>query len=393
MPTIGKIVPIYDLEAEANSISLYFHLPFCTKKCAYCHFYVLPNKDPLHHLLLEGLTLDLELWAPQLVGKKIISIYFGGGTPSLLHPAAISTLLDKVKAIIPFDRDSIEITLEANPETVSHGRMQEFASAGINRASIGIQTLDDALLAKLGRTHRAATAIGAVETAAQAGLKNVSIDLMYDIPGQTLASWQHTLHQIGNLPISHLSLYNLTIEPHTVFFKYREKLLKELPDAESSARMYESAVEILNARGLEQYEISAFARQGLYSRHNVGYWIARPFLGFGPSAFSYWEGSRFRSIAHLHRYVHALREHRSPIDFSEKLSPPQHRRELLAIAMRLRAGVDLEAFEQKHGQLDTALYAALGNLQVDGLVEKREGRIALTERGVLFYDTVAIEIV
>ena len=346
----------------------------------------------MHQLLLEGLFLDLELWATQLHGKKLASIYFGGGTPALLGPAAISSILDKVKTIIPYN-NSIEITLEANPETITPDVMRAFGSAGINRISIGVQTLDDALLTKLGRTHHAATAINAVEATAASGLTNISIDLMYDVPGQTLASWKNTLHRVGELPITHLSLYNLTIEPHTVFFKYREKLQKEVPDADTSAGMYLAAIESMAEYGLEQYEISAFTKNGLYSRHNVGYWTGRPFLGFGPSAFSYWEMKRFRAVAHLHRYVQALREKRTPIDFSEELTPVQRRRELLAIAIRLRCGVDLQAFENRNGQLDTDVYKALDKLQEDGLVEKKGHCVALTDHGVLFYDTVAVDLV
>ena len=376
-----------------GDLSLYFHIPFCTKKCDYCHFYVLPDKAPFHQLLMEGLSLDLELWAPQLQNKNLISIYFGGGTPSLLGAAALSQLLNKVRALIPFDHKQIEITLEANPETVSEGLIRNYAQAGVNRISLGIQTLDDALLNKLGRSHHAATAIKAIEATAAAGISNISIDLMYDIPGQTLGSWQKTLQHIGQLPITHLSLYNLTIEPHTVFFKYREALRKELPDAECSAQMYEMAQAALQDCGLVQYEISAFARNEKFSVHNVGYWDGRPFLGFGPSAFSYWQGRRFRAVANLNRYVQALREQRSPIDFSEELPATESRRELLAIALRLRSGVRLSDFQRRHGPLDQETIATLQRLEQDGLMMRSGDTIALTDRGVLFYDTVATDLI
>ncbi len=342
---------------------------------------------------MEGLLLDIDLWAPQLIGKNLISIYFGGGTPSLLGADALAKLLDKVRSYLPFDEKNIEITLEANPETVTAALMRAYAQAGVNRVSIGIQTLDDALLKKLGRCHHASTAISAIETTAAAGISNISIDLMYDIPAQTLASWQNTLQQVAPLPITHLSLYNLTIEPHTVFFKYQEALRKELPDAESSTLMYEMAVATLQECGLLQYEISAFARAGKYSRHNTGYWIARPFLGFGPSAFSHWQGRRFRAVAHLNRYVQALREHKSPIDFSEELTEAHSRRELLAIALRLRDGVDLSNFERRHGALDQETVVSLQRLQQDGLLQRHDNTVSLTDRGVLFYDTVAVDLI
>lgn len=374
-------------------ISLYFHTPFCTKKCDYCHFYVLPDKDVLKTQLVEGFRYELDLWAPQLSGKEIVSIYFGGGTPSLLGAARLAEILEKIQSIVPFDTKQIEITLEANPDLLTKQLMQEYAQAGVNRVSIGVQTLDDTLLKLLSRTHTSKTALDAVYLTADAGIENISIDLMYDIPCQTLQSWRRTLEQVRQLPITHLSLYNLTIEPHTVFFKYQEVLRKQLPDAECSTQMYLTAIESLEEFGLMQYEISAFAKNGLFSRHNVGYWTARPFLGFGPSAFSYWDRRRFRNVANLNRYLKALQEGSSPIDFSEQLDPIKQRKELLAIALRLREGVDLVEFEKNYGSLDPQTNSALNHLEQNKLLERTGSTIKLSQRGFLFYDTVAVEII
>lgn len=374
-------------------ISLYFHIPFCTKKCDYCHFFVLPDKQQFHNQLTEALLLDISRWAPQLAHQQLASIYFGGGTPSLMSPDEIRLILDHVNKYLPVDPSTIEITLEANPETITYERMKAFASAGINRVSIGVQSLDDDLLIKLGRTHNAKTSINAILKTADAGIDNISIDLMYDIPCQTLSAWNRTLNAVVPLPISHLSLYNLTIEPHTVFFKYKESLRKQLPDAESSAQMYLMAQQMLESAGLKQYEISAFARNNAYSRHNVGYWTARPFIGFGPSAFSYLEGRRFRAVSNLNRYSEALQKGLPPEDFSEMLPPDARRRELLAIALRLKPGVDMSAFESQNGSLDPLTKAMLHKLAADGLVAIDDEVVALTERGVLFYDTVATELI
>lgn len=381
------------MTGKESLISLYFHIPFCKKKCDYCHFFVLPDKDIFRQQLAEGFDRELDLWAQQLAGKKLASIYFGGGTPSLFGPEPIAKILEKVHRIIPFDSKQIEITLEANPDFLSGGLMSAYANAGVNRVSIGIQSLDNNLLKLLGRTHDCSKALDAVAVTSDAGISNVSVDLMYDIPGQTLQSWQNTLQQIAGLPITHLSLYNLTIEPHTVFFKYRESLCKQLPDDESSTQMYQMAIDTFEANGLSQYEISAFARDGLYSRHNVGYWTGRPFLGLGPSAFSYWQGRRFRNVANLNRYVQALREGHSPVDFEEELEPVKRRRELLTIALRLRSGVDTGPFENQHGMLDEQTLATLQRLQQEGLLEHSGGVCKLTQRGILFYDTIAVELI
>lgn len=342
---------------------------------------------------MEGFERELALWQQQLKGKHLVSIYFGGGTPALFGAQPLAKLLETIQTYIPFDAKSIEITLEANPENITKQLISDYAAAGVNRISIGIQTLDDDLLKRLGRIHNAHKALDAVTMTHDAGIENISIDLMYDIPGQTLNSWQKTLQYIPTLPITHLSLYNLTIEPHTVFFKYQESLRKDLPDAESSTEMYRMAVDQMNASGLAQYEISAFAKNDLYSRHNVGYWIGRPFLGFGPSAFSYWEGRRFRNVANLSRHLKFLQEGKSPVDFEEKLEPEQHQRELLAIALRLRRGVDISDFQQMHGTLSVDVFETIKNLEKEDFLIRKDNTIKLSSKGILFYDSVAVEII
>lgn len=382
MLTIGK-----------QEVSLYFHIPFCTRKCDYCHFYVLPDKENLKQDLLKGFKLEWEQMLPFLKDKVIKTIYFGGGTPSLFGAERIHTVLTMIKAAIPFSDDDIEITLEANPENIELSLMQDYAQAGINRVSIGIQTLDHELLNLLGRLHSPDKALQAVHTAYKAGIENISIDLMYDLPRQTLHHWDKTLEKIEDLPISHLSLYNLTIEPHTLFFKRQEELKRLIPDEEISLKMYEKAIERIEQMGLQQYEISAFAKEGLYSKHNTGYWTGRQFLGFGPSAFSYWEGSRFRNVSHLGKYVEALQNGRSPIDFREQLDPEAHRRELLVIQLRLTCGVDLKAFEKQHGPLNLETIPTIRQLKEEGYLHEKDGNLGLTKRGILFYDTVAAELI
>ena len=374
------------------AFSLYFHVPFCKKKCDYCHFYVIPDKDPFKKQLLAGFNAELCLWQPVLATKKLTSIYFGGGTPSLIGAEAIWNILSWVGRITPIPQD-IEITLEANPENIDLALMKSYADAGINRVSIGIQSLDDPLLAFLGRTHSAQQGMEAVNNTAKAGLKNITIDLMYDLPGQNLEAWKNTLRQALNLPITHLSLYNLTIEPHTAFFKIRNKIQGLMPDEEVSLQMYVEAVNALEAKNFHQYEISAFAKASFYSCHNMGYWTARDFLGIGPSAFSYYCGKRFRNIANLSKYCKKLEEGLSPMDFEEHLLPLAAQRELLAIQLRLVQGINLRQFEERHGPIDLAAKIIFSDLQAKGLLEITEDHIKLSKKGILFYDTVAEEII
>ncbi len=364
---------------------LYIHIPFCTKKCDYCHFYVIPDKEPYKQQLVEGLKLEWQSYWPMIADKQIESVYFGGGTPSLIGPGPIQDILSWIPNLAP----DAEITLEANPENATVKLMQDYANAGINRVSIGVQTLDDSLLKKLGRLHDGARAKEAVRNTAEAGIENISIDLMYDLPQQTLEIWEGTLDEVVKLPITHLSLYNLTIEPHTPFYKHRKQIESQVPDAETSLQMYETAIEKLTQAGLAQYEISAFAKEGCQSRHNVGYWTARPFLGLGPSAFSYWEGQRFRNVAHLNKYHAALIAGNSPVDFKEALDPKSRVRELLAIRIRLVEGIDLKDFPD----LDVEGEEILQRLAHEGFLERSGTRFRLTRRGILFYDTVAVELI
>ena len=376
-----------------QKISLYFHIPFCTHKCGYCHFYVLPDKDPLKKKFMQALEKEWLLRLPQLFENEIISIYFGGGTPSLLGAPYIHQILQWIQRDVSFDKNSVEITLEANPENITVQLMREYAHAGINRISIGIQTLSEPLLIKLERQHSAQKAIDAVLNTSEAGIENITVDLMYDLPHQTLDIWKETLTRVCQLPIKHLSLYNLIIEPHTAFFKERDYLQKILPDPDTSLRMYEMAQTILAERQLNQYEISAFACEGFQSKHNSGYWTARPFLGLGPSAFSYWEGSRFRNVAHLNRYAQQLNAGILPVDFEEKLDPQASLKELLTIRIRMMDGVDLNAFQNSYGRLDADTLGSLDKLKEEGYIDQMSNIIQLTKQGILFYDTVATELI
>jgi oxygen-independent coproporphyrinogen-3 oxidase len=370
-------------------ISLYFHIPFCKKKCPYCHFFVLPDKEELKKQLLEALHLEWNKQLPLLEGKEIASIYFGGGTPSLFGPKAIEMILSwtRLLKLAP----ACEITLEANPEEGEE--LLPYASVGINRMSLGVQSLDSATLLQLGRAHTQEKALSTIVSLHDAGIKNLSIDLMFDVPTQTVASFDRTLKLVQTLPITHLSLYNLTFEPHTVFFKREKELTPLLPSPEESLELLQLAVIRLEEMELHRYEISAFAKQGYQAVHNVGYWTARPFLGFGPSAFSYWEKKRFRNIAHLGKYEEALASGKSPVDFEEQLAYPDNLHELLAVELRLLRGVCVDQFQKKHGKLPATTHEILDQLIQKGWLTQDNSRLHLSERGLLFYDSVASELI
>lgn len=357
-------------------VSLYFHIPFCTKKCPYCHFYVIPNLPSFHQVLIDGLSLEWERQLPLLLDKKIVSIYFGGGTPSLFADG-IGKILEKIALHFSLN---CEITVEANPEDASIALFEKFRKMGVNRLSLGVQSLDDRSLQTLERIHSAKKAEEAIFLAKLAGFENISIDLMYDLPDQTEASWNYTLSKLSHLTIQHLSLYNLTIEPHTSF--YRRKKQIQLPDSETSFHFLTKAIHTIEAMGLKRYEISAFGRASI---HNSGYWTGRPFLGFGPSAFSFWDGERFQNYPNLQRYTRALKGGESPVVFREKLSIAESLREKIAVQLRMLDGIDANLPEDILEKLETLV-------QQNYLV-KKNGRFFLSELGLLFHDTVASQIV
>ncbi len=361
------------------SLSLYFHLPFCKKKCPYCSFYVIPDKENHKSLYLKALEMEWALREPLVTGQKIVSCYFGGGTPSVF-PEAVENILNWLPT------QPKEITLEANPEDITPSLMARMGSCGINRVSLGVQSLSSPLLVSLGRTHSPEKAIDAVRIIQEANINNISIDLMYELPGQTLSLWEETLTQVAELPITHLSLYNLTIEPHTVFFKKKKSLA--FPSQEENLQMLQMALHAFEQMGFVRYEISAFAKGGKISHHNIGYWTARPFLGFGPSAFSYWEHRRFCNIANLHRYQDRLVNGIDPTDFSECLQGEERKKELIAVGLRVVDGIDLAPFFP----LSEGLENLLQQLQTKKMIVLAGTTCKLTSQGLLFYDTVASEI-
>ncbi len=359
--------------------SLYIHIPFCKKKCPYCSFYVVKYNDSRADSFTDLLIKEIQ---SKKFNFPLNSIYFGGGTPYLLGP-------NNIKRILNVTGESKEITLEANPEDITPEGMIAYKEAGINRVSIGVQTFDDALLKFLGRNHSGEKAKQAVFDTFYAGITNITIDLMYDIPTQTRKQFSQTLNITKTLPISHLSLYNLTIEPYTPFHK-KEKSLEILrPSSEDSTLMLKDAISCLEQMGLKRYEISAFAKPHKESIHNTGYWKGTPFHGVGPSAFSYIDGARFQNICNIKKYEEKIKESIDPIDFYEKLDPKASKRELLVTGIRMIEGIDIEQFKETLKELKDPIQKLLDS----AYLKQNKKTLSLTEKGLLFYDDVASDLI
>ena len=336
---------------------------------------------------LMALKKEWMLKLHQIQNKEITSIYFGGGTPTEIGSDGISKILSWIYQDGTLS-NNCEITVETNPDNVTPSLISELKLAGVNRLSIGVQSLDANSLLEIGRTHSNSRAEEAIFTAHQNGIEDITIDLMYDLPNQTLESFKRTLKKLPSLPITHLSLYNLIVEEPSAFHRKKEQIEAKMPKDKESLQLLEMAIETTSQMGLNRYEISAFAKPNFESKHNSRYWQGGEFFGLGPSAFSYSNGSRFQNVANLKKYSDTLDNNEIPIDFSETLEYPRNVCELLAIELRLLKGVDLTKFN-----LPKVTLAEIETLISDEFLVKTDQYLRLTNKGTLFYDTVASAII
>ena len=375
-----------------DPLALYIHWPFCLAKCPYCDFNSHVRERIPQARFAAALRTELAWEAARLGRRPLASIFFGGGTPSLMDPATVATLIDDARRLFDSAPD-LEITLEANPTSVEAGRLAAFRDAGVNRASLGVQSLEDAPLRMLGRQHSAAQAIAALETARRI-FPRLSFDLIYARPGQTLAAWRAELHRALALAADHLSLYQLTIEPGTAFEAMHRRGELALPDPDTAAALYQATAEAAAAHGLHQYEVSNYAAPGAESRHNLAYWRYADYAGIGPGAHG-----RLAFGASLV----ATRRHRAPEPWAERvehdghgstaeeaIGPTDRAREMLLMGLRLHEGIDAARFAQRTGMpLADALDGEVLAMALEaGYVAQPPGRLVATAEGRLRLDAL-----
>jgi oxygen-independent coproporphyrinogen-3 oxidase len=372
---------------------LYLHIPFCLRKCGYCAFNSRELPDAYLNdyvaLLLEEMRLTSSITPP---GRQLDSIYFGGGTPSLLDAGQLTRLITRATELFGLAPDN-EITLEANPGTVDRERLSGFRTAGINRLSLGIQSFDDRLLATLGRIHTAQEAREAFAAARTAGFANIGIDLIHALPSQTPEMWRNDLEQALRLAPEHISVYGLTLEEGTPFAERYQDDDPLLPDEDMSADMFEAANDLLCANGYEHYEIANYARPGFRSRHNSGYWQRDGYLGLGAGAHSFLRdtayGTRFGNVADLDEYTAAIGHGILPRRDVAPLSCEDAMAEFMFLGLRMADGVQFERFEREFGVAPQLLYGhVFEELAAMGLVEVDSARAHLTRRGMLLSNRV-----
>ncbi len=374
------------VSASDPGFAVYVHWPFCKSKCPYCDFNSHVRERVDHDRWRAGLLRELDHYADLTAGRTVTSIFFGGGTPSLMEPATVGAIIDRVAERWQI-AEGLEVTLEANPTSVEADKFRAFRTAGINRVSLGIQALDDASLKFLGRQHNAAEATGAIELAART-FDRFSFDLIYARPGQTVAAWQAELARALDYAVGHLSVYQLTIEEGTAFYPLHARGDLVLPDEELAGDLYEATQSQLAAAGLPAYEISNHARPGEESRHNLTYWRYGDYVGIGPGAHGRLtlDGDKFATRAHRAPEIWLERVERdghgaavpSPIDRDARGT------ELLMMGLRLREGVRLARLTEETGRTldDFVEPAALSRLIEGGFLTRDADRLSATSEGL-----------
>ena len=373
--------------------ALYIHFPFCRKKCAYCDFYSITEDKRLIDKYVTSLQKEIKIYADHPIVSNLIfqTVYLGGGTPSLLLPQQMEIILEFLFNNFSFAKD-IEITFEANPETLNIEKLSGYYKIGINRLSMGVQSFDNAELEILGRIHNAKTVDSNIRLAQEVGFHNINLDLIFGIPGQSLKRWDENLATALTYSPQHISMYGLTVEPGTPLAKQISAEVLKPSSEEMESRMYTKGIDILESNGIHQYEISNFAISGYHSRHNQMYWDGNPYLGLGTAAHSFWEKRRQWNIADVIQYITMLEKNNLPVENDEQLSHDQEIMEFILLNLRKKTGIDLVLFEKKFKINFIERYK--GTLQkivsIDNrkLIQYNDRNLNLTTDGFLLYNEI-----
>jgi oxygen-independent coproporphyrinogen-3 oxidase len=372
-------------------VGLYIHVPFCVRRCGYCSFNTAPLEDDGRmDRYLAALEREIGLLGSAPWGRAIsvATIFLGGGTPSLLPADRLAALLERVRSQVRVEAD-VEVTVECNPESVSRPKLEGYREAGVNRVSLGVQTLDDALLERLGRLHRREGARSAFEAAREAGLASVSVDLMYGLPGRDVEGWRRDVETVLGWAPEHLSAYGLTLDAGSL---WSAAGVPDLPAEATVVAQYWALAGVARDRGYEHYEISNYARPGFRSRHNLTYWRAGEYLACGPGACGFLGDVRYENARALPRYWSALEEGHLPVEAHERLTPRQQRAERLILGLRTSDGVPV-TWLADHVAGDAARERRIAAWRDRGLLRDAGGRVRLTEAGYLLSDALFVDLV
>lgn len=369
---------------------VYVHIPFCKRKCIYCDFYSIASSR-LSDRYVKAVGMEAQLRGQEIAGIPVKTLYIGGGTPSVLSFEQLSVLIDGLRAAIDLSHVE-EFTVEVNPDDVTHEFAEQLLKLGVNRVSMGVQSLVDEELVFLNRRHDAKEAMKAYSDLQSAGFNNISIDLIYGIPGQTLDMWKYTLEKALSLQAKHVSCYNLSYEEGTMLHKLRETGRVTECDDNTCVEMYDMLVDMLDGAGYEHYEISNFAMPGFYSRHNSGYWDKTPYLGLGASAHSYDGNMRRYNPDNVKLYVESL-ENDVVVCVGEQESVDEKYDEDVMLRLRTSRGIDSEWIKSIYGKAYSDYFVnAIRSFVDSGLVIKDGSRYRLSRNGVMLSDMIMREL-
>ena len=374
-------------DKELRELAIYVHIPFCDHKCIYCDFYSIITSDNISSFL-QSLKKEIKYYAGNYApGRIITSIFFGGGTPSLMQPEYLEGIISSIAENFTVSTET-EITMETNPGTVDKDKLQRYRTAGINRISIGVQSFNDDELKFLTRIHNSNTAVQTLHNAADAGFENISLDLIFNLPGQTKLKWISNLKQAIQLPITHISTYSLILERGTILNKMILDGKVKMQSDDHDADLYETTIEFLTQNGLYQYEVSNFTKQGYECKHNNAYWHYNNYLGLGTSAHSFIDGRRWWNFSSLKRYIGEIEKHNHAIAGYEDLTEEDAHNEFVMLALR-SSGLVLKKYKEKFG--DDWLkknYHYFEQLENDNLIYNENHIIKLTKKGYTVCDEI-----
>ncbi len=381
---------LFTPEKHKTPLGIYVHVPFCKSKCGYCDFYSLAAKDSkLCDGYLSAVCAHIRETGPLAPDHQVDTIYIGGGTPSHFGAEGLATILAAIRK--SFDvASNAEITVECNPESVTDELMKRLRAEGVNRISLGIQCDRNDILKAIGRPHTYEQAMGAFQRMRKLGFSNISVDLMYGLPGQNLKNWMETVQNVLRLKPDHVSCYGLKLEEGTPMYEQRSRL--KLPDDDAQADMYLLAVELLSQHGYRQYEISNFAKPGFSSRHNLKYWTGGEYIGFGPDASSDFAGKRYSVVRNLSGYIRGIQHSGHILRELTEIPVRERAGEYLMLRLRTSGGIQREEYESRYllsfDPLETILITARAN----GQAQQEHGRWRLTPKGMLLSNTILTDL-
>jgi len=377
------------------AIGLYIHVPFCIKKCSYCDFVSYPYEAGLAASYVHALGKEMALHAEGMTAQQrtVRSVYLGGGTPTVLSGEQIASIMEGCRRHFNFTGD-VEVTVECNPGTVDLAKLKIIKEAGVNRLSMGVQAYQQKMLSRLGRIHTWKQVVEAVSRCREAGFENLSLDLMFGIPGQTMAHWKETLKRVLELSPQHISAYNLKIEPDTPLHRDITSGYLVPCDEGLEVEMYWYTIDFLTGHGFNHYEISNFALPCREAQHNLLYWHNEEYLGLGPAAHSMLGNSRFSNVENVESYIRRLNNNSPVITEKRVLTWEEQVSETVFLALRLTGGIDLKAFEQRFGgSLFDIFRQQIGKLVRLGLLEKNDNNLKITKKGLPLANEVFLEFV